>query len=108
MKKFLILLLMFLTVQAYSQNDKNRNKKIKVKYEDVIAEKACTCLSKLDSIPNTQDALTKCIIESKNKVHDEDLKKIFKRDYTVEGIRKLHKDVTELLIANCEIVSKND
>jgi len=84
---------------------KQKNKKSDIKYEQIIANKACVCLSKIDSITNSQDAITKCIIEAKNKVHEEDAKNFYGRDYTVEGIRKIHKDVTELLIANCTIIS---
>ncbi|MEO1012662.1 MAG: hypothetical protein AAFX53_15265 [Bacteroidota bacterium] len=74
-------------------------------HEEKIAEKSCLCLSKLKTINDAKQAIVNCNIQAKNEVRKEDLDKIYKRDYTVEGIRRLNKTVTDLLIENCDLVS---
>ena len=108
MKNIILFFLIFFTLQTYAQSEVNENDLKDLSYEDKIAEKACIYLSEMDTIPDTQQAIVKSIIKAKNKVHEEDVEKRYKRDFTVEGIRGLNKKVTELLIENCEIVSKND
>tara|TARA_R110002012_G_scaffold258496_1_gene438948 strand:+ start:3184 stop:3510 length:327 start_codon:yes stop_codon:yes gene_type:complete len=108
MKNIILCLLTFLTFQAFGQNEDDKNGLKDLSYEDKITEKACIYLSELDSISDPQQAVIKCIIKAKNKVHEEDVDKKYKRDFTVEGIRGLNKKVTDLLIENCEIISKSE
>jgi len=108
MKSTMLFFLIFLTFQVYGQDNLDKNKLNDLSYENKIAEKACIYLSEMDSIPNPRQAIIKCVIKAKNKVHEEDIEKKHKRDYTVEGIRGLNKKVSDLLIKNCEIVSKTN
>ena len=62
----------------------------------------------MDSIPNPKQAIISSILRATDKVHEEDMKKQYTRDWTVEGIRGLNKKVTDLLIKNCEVVSKSN
>lgn len=107
MKYYTLFLCFFLTCQAYGQNDEKKNV-LTIKessYEDKIAEKTCLYLAQMDSIPDPKQAIIKCTIKAINKVHEEDVEKKYKRDYTVEGIRGLQRKVFDLLIENCSIVS---
>ena len=107
MKNIPLFLLIFLTFQIYGQ-DSTKKGLDELSYENIIAKKACICLSETDSTSTPQQAVIKCIIKAKNKVHEEDFEKKYKRDYTVEGIRGLNKKVTNLLSKNCDIVSKTN
>lgn len=90
---------------AFGQNNESTLRELS--YEDKIAEKACLCLSKLDTITDARQAIIDCNIQAKNEVHQEDVDGKYKRDYTVEGIRRLNKTVTDLLIENCNLVSED-
>ena len=91
---------------AFGQNNEIAMRELT--YENKIAEKACLCLSNLDTITDARQAIINCNIKAKNEVHEEDVDGKYKRDYTIEGIRRLNKTVTELLIDNCNLVSKDD
>ncbi|MCR8668052.1 hypothetical protein NO995_10190 [Aestuariibaculum sp. M13] len=108
MKNITLCLLIFVTFQVFGQNKEDNNGFKDLSYEDKIAEKSCIYLSEMDSISDPKQAVIKCIIKAQNKVHEEDVDKKYKRDYTVEGIRGLFKKVTDLLIENCEVVSKSE
>jgi len=108
MKNITLCLLIFFTLQTFAQSEENENGLKDLRYEDKIAKKACTYLSEMDSIADPQQAIVKCIIKAKNNVHEEDIEKKYKRDFTVEGIRGLNKKVTDLLIEKCKIVSKSE
>jgi hypothetical protein len=102
MNKFLVLLLLI----SFSTFDQTKEAVMEdLSYEDKIAEKACECLSEKDSIPDDRQAVIKCIILATNEIHKEDIDKKYKRDFTVEGIRGLNKNVTDLLLKNCSVVS---
>ena len=103
MNKFFTLLAYLMCLSAFGQN--NESTLHELSYENKVAEKACLCISKLDTIPDARQAVINCNIQATNEVHEEDVDGKYKRDYTVEGIRRLNKTVTDLLIENCNLVS---
>jgi len=105
MKNSISVLLIFLTFYTYGQNNLTETRLDSISYERKIAKQTCIYLSEMDSISDPKQAIINCVIKAKNKIHDDDADNVYKRDYTVDGVRGLHKKVTDLLIENCEIVS---
>ncbi|MFB9053587.1 tetratricopeptide repeat protein [Formosa undariae] len=70
-------------------------------YEEKIAEKSCECISEDSETVNLNDLLKKCIISSKIEVESNDSNDKDNSQFTVEGIRKIFSDVSNLVIEKC-------
>ena len=105
MKKIFLTILISYSIQSHSQNQRDTKIANDTNYEVKIAEKTCTYLSKMDSISDGKQAIISSIIKAKRKVHEEDIEKKYTQDWTVEGIRKLNKNVIDLLIRDCKSIT---
>lgn len=108
MKK-LIFLVSFLCLAATlnAQNGNKVQQASELGYEQKIAEKACVCISEKEDIENARQTVIDCTIAATNQIHEGDSEGKYKRDFTVEGIRKLHYDVFQILKKDCDAIEMN-